>query len=151
MEPRFQATVVSVGASGLAQRPAVVDTHTGHLATVDGEQAKVWRAGEEHLAQAAADRLNEQETAMHATDIVGYVFQAEIVCPEHMKQEALRWEDTTPAAAEMDIEPLLDQVAEYRLIDRSDESSFDSDEFPKVVFASDASGEFCGVDGEDLT
>lgn len=52
--------MISVGTNGLAQRPAVLDTHTSRLATVDGEACKVWRADQEHLAQAAADRLNEE-------------------------------------------------------------------------------------------
>lgn len=40
-------------------------------------------------------------------------------------------------------EPVLDAVAAARGIDRSDERTFDSSEFPKVIFAEQLEGETC--------
>lgn len=60
--PRYRVTVVSIGANGLAQRPTVIDTHDpSRLVEIDGELCKTWRSDQEHLAQAAADRLNDAE------------------------------------------------------------------------------------------
>ena len=42
----------------------------------------------------------------------------------------------SPAAYEMNEEDALDQIAAANGFDRHDEKSFDTDEFPKVVFAS---------------
>ena len=42
--------------------------------------------------------------------------------------------DASPAARDMPVEDVLDQCAEAMAIDRSDETSFDSNEFPKAVF-----------------
>ena len=42
--------------------------------------------------------------------------------------------DASPAARDMPTEDVLDQCAGASAIDRDDEHSFDSDEFPKVVF-----------------
>lgn len=73
----------------------------------------------------------------HATDIVAYVYVAEILCPEDTKEAMLATGLTAPAAQQMAVEPLLDQIAAYLQIDRQDEHTFDSHDFPKVVFLSD--------------
>lgn len=75
---------------------------------------------------------------MHATDIVAYTFRAENLCPDCTVKAvcADRRLATTPAAWEMGAEDLLEQLAAYHGIAREDERSYDSDEFPKVVFGS---------------
>ena len=40
----------------------------------------------------------------------------------------------SPAARDMNVEAVLNQCADAMAIDRSDETSFDSSEFPKPVF-----------------
>ena len=61
MDPRYIVTVVSVGDTGLAARPAVVERDgwaPGRPRTV-----KVYRVGEEHLAEKLAAELNGKEQA----------------------------------------------------------------------------------------
>jgi len=70
---------------------------------------------------------------MKAFDIVAYTYQAEMICPEHIVA-ALPKDVLSPTAHDMRAEDVLDQVAAYLGIDREDEHSYDSDEFPKVVF-----------------
>ena len=98
---------------------------------------------------------------MRSTDIVAYTYQAELLCPDCVLVAV----DTYHLPNE-DAEGALDRAARLRGIDREDESSFDSDEFPKVVFADSIesyvtgrdpatgremwSGEHCGNCGEDI-
>jgi hypothetical protein len=57
----------------------------------------------------------------------------------------------SPAARDMRAEDLLDQCAGAMAIDREDEYSFDSGDFPKVIFASSVEdGECCGRCGNEL-
>ena len=71
---------------------------------------------------------------MRTDTIVGYSYRADIYCPEHIVGALKGRDDVAPAGFDMEAEHLLDQVAAYNLIDREDESSFDSDDFPKVAF-----------------
>jgi hypothetical protein len=68
---------------------------------------------------------------MHATDIAAYTYQAELVCPRCVLSVADTYYHPSEPA-----EDVLDRAARLRGIDREDESSFDSGDFPKVVFAS---------------
>jgi hypothetical protein len=88
--------------------------------------------------------------------VVAYVFHAEILCPEctlkalptDPGQEFDGWRDAT---GRMTAEENLTELALAFGIDRADERSFDSDEFPKVVFSSDlGDGESCGNCGTEL-
>lgn len=73
--------------------------------------------------------------------IVGYMFKADLYCPEHILEEHIS--PLNPKGA--DVESYLDYVAGVRLIDRSNESSFDSEDFPKVVSSLEvAEGDVCG-------
>lgn len=78
---------------------------------------------------------------MKSYDIVGYTYKADIYCPEHVGIEVARdidktgktvigqqnWETT---------EQYLDRVQGFLGIrNRYDEHSYDSDNFPKVIFA----------------
>jgi hypothetical protein len=59
--------------------------------------------------------------------IVGYTYRADIYCPEHIR-------DQIPAAPTVGtVEESLDRLAAHRNIDRADEYSFDSDDFPKPI------------------
>jgi len=67
-------------------------------------------------------------------DIVAYAYAADIYCPACTVSELMARGLAAPAAADMDTEDVLDQIAGANAIDRDDERSFDSNEFPKVVF-----------------
>jgi hypothetical protein len=87
---------------------------------------------------------------MHATDIVAYTFQAETLCPACVLDripEARELSDNSPA---MDTEAVLHAVAVSHGIDWEDEYSYDSDEFPKVIFASQIEDERCSDCSETL-
>jgi hypothetical protein len=73
---------------------------------------------------------------MHATDIVAYTYQAANWHPACLISVMVAGGDLSPAARDMSVERVLDQHAGAIGIDREDESSFDSDDFPKVVFSS---------------
>lgn len=85
---------------------------------------------------------------MKADAIVGYTYNADVYCPRHIMI-------ATGHAAERcaDPEGVLNMLAEGRGIDRMDERSFDSGDFPKVIFAVQACDEehdTCGACGVDL-
>lgn len=73
---------------------------------------------------------------MHATEIVAYTYAAENWTPAGLIEVGIREGWLTPAARDMAPEDVLDQAQHSFGIDRVDEYSFDSDEFPKVIFAS---------------
>jgi len=66
---------------------------------------------------------------MSATDIAGYTLQADLVCPPCM---VVLIQKTWPE--HFDAEQGLDEIAKSLGINRENESSFDSDIFPKVIF-----------------
>jgi hypothetical protein len=87
--------------------------------------------------------------------IVAYDYQATTYCWGCMREIAMRWPGApTEAEAEhMSTEDILDVIANRRGIDRYDERSFDSGEFPKVIFenqACDELHEHCGDCTDDL-
>lgn len=84
-----------------------------------------------------------------AWKVVGYVYAADIYCPACIVR-ALPTAELSPAAYDMQAEDVLEQVAAAMGVDRADETTYDSDDFPKVVFASDAHGDVCGSCGEEL-
>lgn len=74
----------------------------------------------------------------HATDIVAYTYKAEMLCPSCT---LVAVSGNSTAAVEFDfntdaIDAWLRTTAAERGIDVDDERSFDSGDFPKVVFAS---------------
>src|SRR5215217_3593611 len=73
----------------------------------------------------------------HATDIVAYTYEAGIYCPGCIKQ---MFSEYVPAnvAWELSTEEVLKEAAGQEGIDYSDPYSYDTDNFPKVVFSSDA-------------
>lgn len=68
---------------------------------------------------------------MNSTDIIAYQFNADLYHPACMVMVFLG----TAAARDEDAERVLSHHAHTMGIDRSDESTFDSEWFPKVVFA----------------
>jgi hypothetical protein len=73
-----------------------------------------------------------------ATDIVGYTFNADIYCPSHIVARLTHnpGDVNYCCATIVEPEPHLDLIARIDGINREDESTYDSDEFPKVIFAS---------------
>ncbi len=96
---------------------------------------------------------------MRADSVVGYLFKAETFCPEHLTlkvdstfrqsgvidsngrlfdgSDSLNLDGTKVGFSDFDAEDLLDIYADVLKIDRMEESSFDSDDFPKIIFHSD--------------
>lgn len=87
---------------------------------------------------------------MKAWDIVGYTYQAETLCPEHTIEAMIANGEASPAARDMATEDALEQIANANAIDRMDEHSYDSGDFPKVIFASMVEGDTCDVCGREL-
>lgn len=102
---------------------------------------------------------------IHATDIVGYTFQASEYCPDCIGDVVTAqpayggWQ--LAEGVRLSTEDNLAEIAYAFGIDRMNESTFDSDDFPKVIFASDVEssdrrceschepliGESCRADG----
>ena len=95
-------------------------------------------------------------------DIVGYTFNGSVYCPDDMKAIAVsavnladpssftseRGEDQVP---DITTEFVLSIWAEEKGINHLREDSYDSGDFPKVVFATQVEdGERCGACGEEL-
>lgn len=85
-----------------------------------------------------------------AFDIAGYTYRAETLCPTCTIQVMLCDGDASPSALDMREEDVLDQCAGAQGIDRDDEYSFDSGDFPKVIFVSQTDGDRCDRCGEAL-
>lgn len=77
--------------------------------------------------------------------IVGYTFKADTLCPAEIEKDF-------GGGSTDDAETILDRVAVERGIDRYDERSFDSGDFPKVIFSSmvESPDERCGECGKSL-
>lgn len=76
---------------------------------------------------------------MRSTDIVAYTHQAEIICPACVREAFMvqaRRAGREDEFQGMGTEAILDWAASQArpAIDRQDERSFDSADFPKVVF-----------------
>lgn len=67
-------------------------------------------------------------------DIVGYTYMAANFTPDALIEEMVSRGELSPAARDMGAEEVLDQHAAANGIDRQDEHTFDSDDFPKVIF-----------------
>ena len=89
---------------------------------------------------------------MNSTDIVGYTYRADNYCPTCILLE-LGGIAVPPESEQPNTERVLDCVATVIGIDRYREATFDSGQFPKVVFLSDldlAEYECCGRCGRSL-
>ena len=67
-------------------------------------------------------------------DLAAYTYRADLYCPDCVIEAMITHRDASPAARDMTVEAMLDQCADAMAIDRSDDTSFDSSEFPKPVF-----------------
>jgi hypothetical protein len=84
--------------------------------------------------------------------IVAYTYLADIHCENCIAFKFEQPEDEAPSAMTHDAEEILDYAAKQRGIDRMDEYSFDSDEFPKVVFSTQIEDdEYCGTCHNEIT
>ena len=87
----------------------------------------------------------------HSHDIVGYTFRADLYCPGCTLRVLHGSPTGEPPIAAMSYEMHLDIVARLWGVDRYDETSYDSGEFPKVAFRDmTTSGDRCGRCGEEL-
>lgn len=83
---------------------------------------------------------------MKADTIVAYTYKADIYCPKCVVVVA---EAPAPESRMDSIEDRLDRAASTLSIDRYNEASYDSDRFPKVVFADQVETcDHCGGCGE---
>jgi hypothetical protein len=83
--------------------------------------------------------------------IAAYLYRADLHCPACVIEAMIASRDASPAARDMPVEAVLDQCAEAMALDRCDETSFDSSEFPKVVLRVDiADGERRGACHNEL-
>jgi hypothetical protein len=95
-----------------------------------------------------------------AWDIVGYTFKADTYCPNCIIDALPTGEGEAydgwklAAGVHMSTEANLSEIAAAFPIDRQDERTFDSADFPKVIFSSQIEGaEYCAschaeIDGE---
>jgi len=73
-------------------------------------------------------------TCVGATgDIAGYTYRADNHRPDELVELLIGEGRLAPGARGMDADEALDQLAAVEGFDREDETSFDSDEFPKVI------------------
>jgi hypothetical protein len=66
-------------------------------------------------------------------EVAAYAYRASLLCPPCLIEAMIATRDASPAARDMLVEDVLDQCAAADPIDRTDETTFDSYEFPKVV------------------
>lgn len=87
------------------------------------------------------------------TQPAAYLYRGDIYTPDGIVDAMIRRGEASPAARDMPVEEVLDQVAGANAIDRYDEATFDSGEFPKVVFGNqiDSGDTVVGADGTALT
>ena len=73
-------------------------------------------------------------------EIIGYTYRADNYTPAALISYMVQIRELSPAAIDVRPEEALDQLAGACCVDRDDEYSFDSDDFPKVIlsFCSDA-------------
>lgn len=88
---------------------------------------------------------------MRPDDVVGYTYNADNYHSKCVIYKMIRRGELSPGALDLTPETALDQHAGANAIDREDEASFDSDDFPKVLFRDMLEGEeFCGWCEEPL-
>lgn len=96
---------------------------------------------------------------LHATTIVGYAYCADLYCPICIVRALPTgeggafdgWAIAEGYAPMPSTEDNLSEIAQAFGINRANETTFDSGDFPKVVFASDASeDDYCAMCHERL-
>lgn len=88
--------------------------------------------------------------ARRADAIVAYTYRADIYCPGCIVQMLTDDEFLQSVNTELALNFMAENWA--MPLDRGDESTFDSDDFPKVVFSSQVEeAENCGECGEEIS
>lgn len=87
---------------------------------------------------------------MKSFDIVGYTYKADVYCPEDVVKEVCKNQGIEGHGLSHIPEEALDLMARFRGIDRYEEKTFDSDDFPKVIFADQDEGDICCICHEPL-
>lgn len=88
---------------------------------------------------------------MKAWTIVGYTYNAETYCVDCAHGLARRSNPDPAPVESMSTEVEMNDWARVVKVDRHDESSYDSHDFPKVIFAcTTADDDICGECGERL-
>lgn len=74
-------------------------------------------------------------------DVAGYMYRGDLYCPDHIVDTYRRDRrsgghqlDSIAAPGTVDTETWLDERAAMRGINRYDETTFDSGQFPKIIF-----------------
>jgi hypothetical protein len=70
---------------------------------------------------------------MISNDIIGYTYNADNFTPKSLIEFMVQIRELSPAALDMSPEVALNQLADVYCIDRDNECSFDSEDFPKVI------------------
>lgn len=70
--------------------------------------------------------------------ITGYVYAADSFCDKCLKRYMFAHDEIDEGLRNQSTEDILDIVSRERKVDRTNEWSYNSDDFPKVIFASDA-------------
>lgn len=91
---------------------------------------------------------------MRPDDIIGYTYRADVYCPDCVianlrtgpEEEFDGW--ALAEGVRMSVEENLAEIATAFGIDRMDERTYDSGEFPKVIFRGE--DEQCGICGVPL-
>jgi hypothetical protein len=79
--------------------------------------------------------------------IVAYTYKADNFMPKALIEFMVQIRELSPAALDMSPEVALNQLADVYGIDRDDENTFNSDDFPKVIFKFMVNYDFTGFVG----
>jgi len=84
--------------------------------------------------------------------VTGYTFRADNYCPTCIGREIAELSESGVAddLNRWQVEDALDAIAEALKVDRDNEATFDSDDFPKVILSLDDDGITCGSCGHEL-
>jgi hypothetical protein len=125
-----------------------MSTSTAHASHVNGNQTRRGQAGlPGNGGQFAPDRRSDADPATSLDTIyepvassarpAAYLYDTEVFTPEGIVDRLRREGRASPAAVDMSVEDVLDQIAGVEGVDRDDETLFDSSEFPKTVWYSE--------------
>ncbi|MFN3256879.1 MAG: hypothetical protein ACE37B_14425 [Ilumatobacter sp.] len=67
-------------------------------------------------------------------EITAYTYQADIYCPACLIETLIADGIAAPAARDMPTDDVLEQCADALAINRDDDTTYDTSEFPKPVF-----------------
>lgn len=90
-------------------------------------------------------------THRSASRIAGYIYNGDLLCLDCIYSDSvsLFWR-AGGRVESLSAETNLNATAKYLGIDREDETSFDSNDFPKVIFAASVTDDECTRCGDRL-